>query len=66
MMKIQKRWVEEGAMNPTDEVIMSKHLLESTLMGKARSLLLVRSGFGKWLLVLLNRKLVVERIRDPV
>uniref|UniRef100_A0A0D3DXV9 Endoplasmic reticulum transmembrane protein n=2 Tax=Brassica oleracea var. oleracea TaxID=109376 RepID=A0A0D3DXV9_BRAOL len=33
MMKIQKRWVEEGAMNPTDEVIMSKHLLESTLMG---------------------------------
>ncbi|CAN7096693.1 unnamed protein product [Brassica rapa subsp. narinosa] len=35
MMKIQKRWVEEGAMNPTDEVIMSKHLLESTLMGKS-------------------------------
>ncbi|KAH0866395.1 hypothetical protein HID58_083606 [Brassica napus] len=33
MMKIQKRWVEEGATNPTDEVIMSKHLLESTLMG---------------------------------
>ncbi|KAF8111096.1 hypothetical protein N665_0076s0095 [Sinapis alba] len=33
MMKIQKRWIEEGAMNPTDEVIMSKHLLESTLMG---------------------------------
>lgn len=67
MMKIQKRWVEEGAMNPTDEVIMSKHLLESTLMGKSSfALLLVRSGFGKWLLVLLNRKLVVERIRDPV
>ncbi|CDY34616.1 BnaC08g41750D [Brassica napus] len=35
MMKIQKRWVEEGATNPTDEVIMSKHLLESTLMGKS-------------------------------
>ncbi|KAJ4896835.1 B-cell receptor-associated protein 31-like [Raphanus sativus] len=33
MMEIQKRWIEEGAMNPTDEVIMSKHLLESTLMG---------------------------------
>ncbi|CAN8294120.1 unnamed protein product [Cochlearia groenlandica] len=31
--KIQKRWIEEGAMNPTDEVIMAKHLLESTLMG---------------------------------
>ncbi|KAL0732688.1 hypothetical protein Bca4012_008897 [Brassica carinata] len=33
MMKIQRRWIEEGAMNPTDEVIVSKHLLESTLMG---------------------------------
>lgn len=33
MMEIQRRWIEEGAVNPTDEVIMSKHLLESTLMG---------------------------------
>ncbi|ESQ35646.1 hypothetical protein EUTSA_v10008726mg [Eutrema salsugineum] len=33
MMKIQKRGIEDGAMNPTDEVIMAKHLLESTLMG---------------------------------
>lgn len=34
MMSIQKRWIEDGALNPTDEVIMAKHLLESTLMGK--------------------------------
>ncbi|KAL1199026.1 hypothetical protein V5N11_028365 [Cardamine amara subsp. amara] len=33
MMAIQKRWIEDGAVNPTDEVIMAKHLLESTLMG---------------------------------
>ncbi|KFK40615.1 hypothetical protein AALP_AA2G019200 [Arabis alpina] len=33
MMKIQKRWFVEGSVNPTDEVIMAKHLLESTLMG---------------------------------
>ncbi|CAA7022886.1 unnamed protein product [Microthlaspi erraticum] len=33
MMSIQKRWIEDGALNPTDEVIMAKHLLESTLMG---------------------------------
>ncbi|AAC17626.1 Contains similarity to BAP31 protein gb/X81816 from Mus musculus [Arabidopsis thaliana] len=33
MMGIQKRWIEDGVVNPTDEVIMAKHLLESTLMG---------------------------------
>ncbi|CAH2047995.1 unnamed protein product [Thlaspi arvense] len=33
MMKIQKRRVDDGSNNPTDEVIMAKHLLESTLMG---------------------------------
>ncbi|CAH8306358.1 unnamed protein product [Eruca vesicaria subsp. sativa] len=39
MMKIQKRWIEEGAMNLTDEVIVAKHLLESTLMGKLNDFL---------------------------
>ncbi|OMO76842.1 B-cell receptor-associated 31-like protein [Corchorus capsularis] len=33
MMKIQKRWIDDGAANPTDQVLMSKHLLEATLMG---------------------------------
>ncbi|XP_010546686.1 PREDICTED: uncharacterized protein LOC104818690 [Tarenaya hassleriana] len=33
MMKIQKRWIDEGTVNPTDEVLMKKNLLESTLMG---------------------------------
>ncbi|KAF3495504.1 hypothetical protein DY000_02057857 [Brassica cretica] len=52
MMKIQKRWVEEGAMNPTDEVIMSKHLLESTLMSKSSFalLLFLLAGVIAWLL----------------
>lgn len=35
MVKIQKRWIdEEGSVNPTDQVLMVKHLLEATLMGK--------------------------------
>ncbi|CAN7064308.1 unnamed protein product [Brassica oleracea var. botrytis] len=56
MMKIQKRWVEEGAMNPTDEVIMSKHLLESTLMSKRSfALLLVRSGGFLFLGLMIDR-----------
>ncbi|XP_042520921.1 B-cell receptor-associated protein 31-like [Macadamia integrifolia] len=33
MMKIQKRTMDEGAVNPTDQVLMAKHLLEASLMG---------------------------------
>ncbi len=33
IMKIQKRWIDEGAVNPTDQVLMAKNLLEATLMG---------------------------------
>ncbi|KAJ8761724.1 hypothetical protein K2173_004533 [Erythroxylum novogranatense] len=33
MVKIQKRWIEEGAVNPTDQILMAKHLLEATLLG---------------------------------
>ncbi|CAM8958778.1 unnamed protein product [Rhodiola kirilowii] len=33
MVKIQQRSAEAGAINPTDQVLMSKHLLEASLMG---------------------------------
>lgn len=33
MTKIQKRRIDEGALNPTDQVLMAKHILEATLMG---------------------------------
>ncbi|XVF87767.1 hypothetical protein PTKIN_Ptkin18bG0147100 [Pterospermum kingtungense] len=33
MVQIQKRWIDDGAANPTDQVLMAKHLLETTLMG---------------------------------
>lgn len=34
MLKIKNRGIEDaGALNPTDQVLMAKHLLESTLMG---------------------------------
>ena len=34
MVKIQRRTAEAGAVNPTDQVLMSKHMLEASLMGK--------------------------------
>lgn len=33
MMKIQNRAVEPGLINPTDQVLMARHLLEASLMG---------------------------------
>lgn len=33
MVKIRRRGIEDGGANPTDQVLMAKHLLESTLMG---------------------------------
>ncbi|KAJ4730056.1 B-cell receptor-associated 31-like [Melia azedarach] len=33
MLKIQQRTIEAGAVNPTDQVLMSKHMLEASLMG---------------------------------
>ncbi|XP_027911342.1 B-cell receptor-associated protein 31-like [Vigna unguiculata] len=33
MAKIQQRTLEAGILNPTDQVLMSKHMLEASLMG---------------------------------
>lgn len=33
MAKIQQRTIEAGIVNPTDQVLMSKHMLEASLMG---------------------------------
>lgn len=35
MVKIQQRTLEAGAVNPTDQVLMSKHMLEASLMGNS-------------------------------
>ncbi|CAG7867224.1 uncharacterized protein LOC103843216 [Brassica rapa] len=63
MMKIQKRWVEEGAMNPTDEVIMSKHLLESTLMGGFLFLGLMIDRLHHYMRELRMRRKTMEAIK---
>ncbi|GFS38353.1 B-cell receptor-associated protein 31-like protein [Actinidia rufa] len=33
IMNIQKRWIDDGDLNPTDQVLLSKQLLEASLMG---------------------------------
>lgn len=38
MVKIRRRGIIDGAMNPTDQVLMAKNLLEVTLMGESLSI----------------------------
>lgn len=33
IMRIQKRLMETGAVNPTDQILLSNHILDSSLMG---------------------------------
>ncbi|KAL6990755.1 hypothetical protein U1Q18_008876 [Sarracenia purpurea var. burkii] len=32
-MTIQKRWIEDGELNPTEQILMANNLLEASLMG---------------------------------
>ncbi|VVA91035.1 unnamed protein product [Arabis nemorensis] len=63
MMNIQKRWIEDGAMNPTDEVIMAKHLLESTLMGGFLFLGLMIDRLHHYMRELRIRRMTMEVIK---
>ena len=42
MMKIQKRGIDDGVVNPTDQVLMAKHLLEASLMGNSTFFLVIQ------------------------
>lgn len=33
IMRIQKRSIETGAVNPTDQVLLANHILDASLMG---------------------------------
>ncbi|KAG5546565.1 hypothetical protein RHGRI_018664 [Rhododendron griersonianum] len=33
VMEIQKRWMETGSLNPTDQVLQAYNLLDASLMG---------------------------------
>lgn len=49
MVNLQKREIEDGgAVNPTDQVLMAKHLLEATLMGILSFALLIHFLFISW------------------
>ncbi|PON91259.1 B-cell receptor-associated protein [Trema orientale] len=63
MIKIQKRWIDDGAFNPTDQVLMAKHLLEATLMGSSLFLVLMIDRLHHYIRELRIRRKTMEAFK---
>ncbi|KAG5011437.1 hypothetical protein JHK82_023634 [Glycine max] len=64
MVNIQKRGIEEGAVvNPTDQVLMAKHLLEATLMGAILFLALMIDRLHHYIRELRIRRKGMEAVK---
>ncbi|XVF27915.1 hypothetical protein REPUB_Repub14bG0150600 [Reevesia pubescens] len=63
MMKIQKRWIDDVAANPTDQVLMAKHLLETTLLGALLFLALMIDRLHHYIRELRIRRKNMETVK---
>ncbi|KAF7811190.1 B-cell receptor-associated protein 31 [Senna tora] len=65
-LKIQNRMIENGAANPTDQVLMAKHLLEATLMGAVLFLALMVDRIHHYIKELPIQRKRTEAIKKEV
>lgn len=64
ILKIQKRGIEDGgSANPTDQVLMAKHLLEATLMGAVLFLALMIDRLHHYIRELRVRRKTMEAVK---
>ncbi|PPR99124.1 hypothetical protein GOBAR_AA21535 [Gossypium barbadense] len=63
MMMIQKRWIDDGSANPTEQILMVKHLLEATLMGGVLFLALMIDRLHHYIRELRIRRKSMEAIK---
>ncbi|PNX71844.1 B-cell receptor-associated protein 29-like [Trifolium pratense] len=67
MINIQKRGIEDGgAVNPTDQVLMAKHLLEATLMGAVLFLALMIDRLHHYIRELRIRRKSMEAVKKQM
>lgn len=67
MLKIQKRGIEDAAaVNPTDQVLMAKHLLEATLMGAVLFLALMVDRLHHYIRELRIRRKSMEAVKKQM
>ncbi|PSS04691.1 Urease accessory protein like [Actinidia chinensis var. chinensis] len=63
IMKIQKRWIDDGDLNPTDQILLSKHLLEASLMGFSLFLGLMIDRLHHYIRELRIRRKSIEAVK---
>ncbi|XP_028791752.1 uncharacterized protein LOC114747560 [Neltuma alba] len=66
MMEIWKRGIENGAANPTDQVLMGRHLLEATLLGFVIFLVFMADRLHHYIRELRMRRKSMEAIKNQV
>ncbi|XP_054778620.1 uncharacterized protein LOC129286665 isoform X2 [Prosopis cineraria] len=66
MMKIRKREIENGAANPTDQVLMAQRLLEATLMGIVIFLVFMIDRLHHYIRELRMRRKTMEAIKKQI
>ncbi|GFZ06341.1 B-cell receptor-associated protein 31-like protein [Actinidia rufa] len=64
IMKIQKRWIDDGDLNPTDQILLSKHLLEASLMGFSLFLGLMIDRLHHYIRELRIRRKSIEAVKN--
>ncbi|XP_073129397.1 uncharacterized protein [Henckelia pumila] len=62
-VKIQRRWVDDGEVNPTDQVLMAKDLLEASLMGFSLFLGLMIDRLHHYIRELRIRRKTMEAVK---
>ncbi|KAJ7946314.1 B-cell receptor-associated 31-like [Quillaja saponaria] len=63
MIKIHKRGIDDGALNPTNQVLIAKHLLEATLMGASIFFALMIDRLHHYIRELHIRRKSVEAVK---
>lgn len=62
-VKIQRRWVDDGEVNPTDQILLAKNLLEASLMGFSLFLGLMIDRLHHYIRELRIRRKTMEAVK---
>ncbi|XP_075505533.1 uncharacterized protein LOC142542662 [Primulina tabacum] len=62
-LKIQRRWADDGEVNPTDQILLAKNLLEASLMGFSLFLALMIDRLHHYIRELRVRRKTMEAVK---
>ncbi|KAG8385762.1 hypothetical protein BUALT_Bualt03G0079000 [Buddleja alternifolia] len=63
VVAIQRRWIQDGDVNPTDQILLAKHLLEASLMGFSLFLALMIDRLHHYIRELYIRRKTMEAVK---